>query len=347
MLLRLLPCLWLWMLGLGLGLGHTSEDPNDFENHPDVKRVPMKAYTLTQPYLDSDSDNRWFDFGGDTVVRADQYIRLTPALQSRQGWLFSRVPLTATNWQIELEFNIHSEGNLHGDGMALWLTKQRATKGPVFGSTDKFQGLGIFFDMYKNSRASVTFPYVMAMIGDGNTAYDQAHDGKANEIAGCSARGLRGASIPTKARLTYFQDNYLSLDLQYKSDYSWTPCFTIKASDEQHINIPTVAYLGLSAETGELSDNHDIIAINTYSLYSQVPANQRADAVGKKKEKVLSETGKGPAYYRQHDGSGSAGRDRGRGGWLWFLFKVVLFLALVVAVYVGFTAYRASQKRRF
>jgi hypothetical protein len=68
----------------------------------------------------------------------------------------------------------------------MWLTKQRATQGPVFGSTDNFEGLGIFFDTYKNNRPGTSFPYVMAMMGDGQTTYDQAHDGKANELAGCS-----------------------------------------------------------------------------------------------------------------------------------------------------------------
>lgn len=92
--------------------------------------------------------------------------------------------------QIELEFEIHGEGTLHGDGFALWLTKQRATRGPVFGSTDQFEGLGIFIDTYKNNRPGVSFPYVMAMMGDGQTTYDQAHDGKANELAGCSVRLL-------------------------------------------------------------------------------------------------------------------------------------------------------------
>lgn len=58
--------------------------------------------------------------------------------------------------------------------------------GPVFGSTDRFEGLGIFFDTYKNNRPGTSFPYVMAMMGDGQTTYDQAHDGKANELAGCS-----------------------------------------------------------------------------------------------------------------------------------------------------------------
>lgn len=88
--------------------------------------------------------------------------------------------------KIEVEFKIHGQGNLHADGMAMWLTKQRATPGPVFGSTDRFEGLGIFFDTYKNNRPGTVFPYVMAMMGDGQTTYDKAHDGKDNELAGCS-----------------------------------------------------------------------------------------------------------------------------------------------------------------
>lgn len=85
-----------------------------------------------------------------------------------------------------MEFKIHGTGNLHADGMAMWLTKQRAIPGPVFGSTDRFEGLGIFFDTYKNARPGTIFPYVMAMVGDGQTTYDKAHDGKENELAGCS-----------------------------------------------------------------------------------------------------------------------------------------------------------------
>lgn len=49
--------------------------------------------------------------------------------------------------------------------MAMWITKQRAITGPVFGSADKFEGLGIFFDTYKNNRPGTIFPYVMAMLG--------------------------------------------------------------------------------------------------------------------------------------------------------------------------------------
>ena len=144
------------------------------------------------------------------------------------------------------------------------------------------------------------------------------------------ARGLRGASIPTKARLTYFHDRSLTLELQYKSEDSWTNCFELNA-EETNIAIPSVAYLGLSAETGELSDNHDIISLKTQNLYS---------------------VGGGPAGPAR-GGSSNAAKDRGTvktsknkesGGWGWFLFKAVMFVFALVGGYFGWTAYRAKQR---
>lgn len=155
---------------------------------PDIKAISLRTHSLEPPYLDSDMQSRWWDFGGDTIIRTDQYIRLASDKPSRDGWLFSRVPLTATNWEITIEFKVHGQGNLYGDGFAMWLTKQRAQPGPVFGHADKFEGLGIFVDTYKNNRPGTVFPYIMAMNGDGQTAYDKDNDGKANEVAGCSVR---------------------------------------------------------------------------------------------------------------------------------------------------------------
>lgn len=38
--------------------------------------------------------------------------------------------------------------HLYGDGMAMWLTKERAIEGPIHGHTDRFEGLGIIIDTY-------------------------------------------------------------------------------------------------------------------------------------------------------------------------------------------------------
>ncbi|KAH8705726.1 putative lectin family integral membrane protein [Talaromyces proteolyticus] len=307
-----------------VGLALSVSAATTYWQDTDIKMLPLRTHSLSSPYLDSDMHSRWWDFGGDTVIRTDQYVRLTSERQSQQGWIFSRVPLTATNWEIEFEFKLHGSGHLHGDGFALWLTKQRAIPGPVFGSADKFEGLGIFFDTYKNNRPGTSFPYVMAMLGDGQTAYDQAHDGKENELAGCSARGIRDASVPTKAKLTYFQDKSLTLDLQYKSDGSWTNCFSLN-SPETNFNIPSVAYLGFSGETGEVTDNHDIISVTTNNLYDH--------------------HGTGPNRRSGKPGRARSTPKKKSGGWLWFFFKTFLFLGAVGGAYVGYTIYRTSKRQ--
>jgi len=32
-----------------------------------VKSIGLRTHTLVQPYLDSDMQSRWYDFGGDTL----------------------------------------------------------------------------------------------------------------------------------------------------------------------------------------------------------------------------------------------------------------------------------------
>jgi mannose-binding lectin 2 len=258
-------------------------------------------------------------------------VRLTSDRPSQAGWLWSRVPLTATNWEIEVEFKIHGKNQLYGDGFAMWISKQRAQIGPVFGSVDNFEGLGVFVDTYKNNRPGVVFPFVMAMFGDGKTKYDKDNDGTASELASCSARGIRHASVPTKLRLTYFQDKSLKLDLQYKSEGEWTTCFETDSPPA----IPQIAYLGFTAETGELSDNHDIISVRARNLYS-TKANKGSTA-GDKKAKSKTKTNKKTTTKGKKSKEG--------GSWFWFLMKIFLFLAILGGGYVGWTAYRASNKR--
>ncbi|KAI1309525.1 hypothetical protein EDD11_004074 [Mortierella claussenii] len=212
--------------------------------------------------IDQDLQNRWFDFGGDAIVNTNKHIRLTQDMPSQSGWLWSRLPMTAPNFEVEFEFKVEGKGDgIVGDGFAVWLTKERAESGDVFGNRDRFEGLGIFFDTYANARSAHTFPYVMAMLGDGRATYDNDNDGLANSIGGCEA-DFRGKDVPTKARISYSSDSqHLKLQLQTQEWDQWHDCFSL--SD---VKLPPAFYLGFSAITGEVHDNHDIISVTTKVL---------------------------------------------------------------------------------
>ncbi|KAG0223254.1 hypothetical protein BGW41_005672 [Actinomortierella wolfii] len=228
----------------------------------DDKVHPLRTHSLYMPYIDQELQNRWFDFGGDAIVNTNKHIRLTSDVPSQTGYLWSRLPITAPNFQVEFEFKVDGKGDgLYGDGFAVWLAQERAEMGPVFGNRDNFNGLGIFFDTYANSRQAHSFPYVMAMIGDGRSSYDNGNDGLRNRAAGCEA-DFRGKQIPTKARVTYSRDTkVLRLQLQTKAWDQWDECFVLN-----DVVLPEKPYLGFTAVTGEVHDNHDIVSVTTNTL---------------------------------------------------------------------------------
>ncbi|CDS04499.1 hypothetical protein LRAMOSA07180 [Lichtheimia ramosa] len=280
--------------------------------------VTVRTHSISMPYIDDELQNRWFDFGGDTVINTNRHIRLTSRrLQGQQGYLWSRLPLTSSNFEIEFEFHIGGQsGHLFGDGLAMWLTKQRSTPGPVFGSVDNFEGLGIFFDTYDNERAHRhTFPYISSMLGDGMRSYDNDKDGRTTELAGCEAN-FRSKSFPTKARLTYYKNNYLQFDLIWKEEGQWEECFKV-----QDVLLPENIYLGFSAHTGELTDDHDIISVSTRTLSP------------KAREPVTK-----PSEKQKQSG----------GGFFSFLFKMLAAGLLVGVLFVLYRMYDSnSRMKRF
>jgi len=297
-----------------LGLAHAADDDKTKIGNSTIERtVQLRTHSLFAPYIDQDLQNRWWDFGADAYVNTNKHVRLTRQRPSQMGWLWSRLPITASNFVIEIEFKVSGEaGHLFGDGMAIWLTKERAQPGPVFGSKDNFEGLAIFLDTFSNTRHSYSFPRILGMIGDGKTSYNVGNDGDGQEIGSCSAN-FRQTNVATKLKITYVKDGFLDVKIQFRAWDEWTDCFR-----KEKVGLISAPFLGFSALTGDVSDNHDIIAVTTYSAVLS-PASAQRDK---------------PTFFSLSRGP------QDKGTWLGFFLKLFLVAGICVGAYYGYEEYK-------
>ncbi|KAI3406322.2 hypothetical protein KGF56_000803 [Candida oxycetoniae] len=180
--------------------------------------------------------------------------------------MFSKIPIQAESFEMELTFHIHNlvaKHGLVGDGLAVWFLDKPSNIGEVFGVTNLFNGLGIMIDTYKNGKRG-QFPYVNIMLGDGKTWYNKGTDGYETRLGGCTAKDILNPSKgQTKMRLIYMKNGYLSIDFNYNGKHEdWNNCVTLT-----NVQLPSIKYLGFSAETGQLFENADIIENKMFALY--------------------------------------------------------------------------------
>ncbi|XP_066863289.1 VIP36-like protein isoform X6 [Kogia breviceps] len=207
------------------------------------------------------SSSLWNLMGNAMVMT--QYVRLTPDMQSKQGALWNRLPCFLRDWELQVHFKIHGQGkkNLHGDGLAIWYTKDRMQPGPVFGNMDKFVGLGVFVDTYPNEEKQQerVFPYISAMVNNGSLSYDHERDGRPTELGGCTAI-VRNLHYDTFLVIRYVK-RHLTIMMDIDGKHEWRDCIEVPG-----VRLPRGYYFGTSSITGDLSDNHDVISLKLFEL---------------------------------------------------------------------------------
>lgn len=290
-----------------------------------------REYSLTKPFNGMGSLQHWEIIG--TAVASDDYIRLTPDHQSKQGAVWNIMPLFAQNWEIHLKFKVHGQGTrLFGDGFAFWYTRGRAEIGNVFGGKDPFSGLAVFFDTYSNynDEHSHEHPYISAQVNNGTLSYDHDRDGTHSEIAGCTSY-FRGSESDTSVAMRYLgTEKRLTIHDDVDGEGKWSKCFDVVG-----IELPTGYYLGLSAATGDLADNHDILGMKFFDLDKEDQGGPGHEETMKIVPKALN-----AAPYREHVyGPPTSTRTQRAFGWL---FALALFGAL--AAFGGFVFYRKKQR---
>ncbi|KAI4467075.1 vesicular mannose-binding lectin [Holotrichia oblita] len=178
---------------------------------------------------------------------------------------------------------VTGRGRVGADGLAFWYTQSKGSyDGDVFGSSDKWVGLGIFFDSFDNDNKHNN-PYIMGVLNDGTKVFDHKQDGTTQLLAGC-LRDFRNKPFPTRARIEYF-NNVLTLlfhNGMTNNDKDYEMCFRV-----ENVALPKGGYFGLSAATGGLADDHDVFHFLTTSLHSD-PA-QQGNIPGEDSQKLSQE----------------------------------------------------------
>lgn len=259
--------------------------------------VPQRTHSLFSPYVDSSLQNANWDYGGDAIIDTYRYVRLTQDRRGERGYLWSRLPVQVPNFEVTAEFSVHGKSpTAHGDGFAMWLTENRMEPGPVFGSRNKFRGLGIFFDTYANRPHRYVFPRIMIMQNDGTQTYNVDDDGGDQDLASCTMQ-LRNTPTETRLRLTYIKNLYLQLAIQNQEWNKWETCFILN-----NATVPDAPYLGFSASTGDVSDAHDILHIVTNGIVYNSPNSPELLA---ERRRIFQE-------------KEEVEKERNSGGWSWF-----------------------------
>ncbi|XP_046454613.1 vesicular integral-membrane protein VIP36-like [Daphnia pulex] len=290
-----------------------------------------REHSLMKPYTGSGLSMPFWDFLGSTVISSN-YIRLTSDLQSKSGAIWNIVPCKSKNWELQVQFKVHGHGkDLFGDGLAFWYARDRMVKGPVFGSKDYFYGLAIILDTYSNHNGphNHAHPYISAMVNNGTLYYDHDRDGTHTQLAGCEAR-FRNVEHETYLAVRYENDK-LSVSTDIDNKAGWKPCFTVEG-----VRLPTGYYFGMSATTGDLSDNHDIIAVKLYEL-----DDSSTDATAEDRSNIMpaAQSFEPP---REHVDDP---KPSSMGGVKLFLFMLLGVLGVFACIVVGIIFYQRQQEK--
>jgi len=208
-----------------------------------------------------------------SAMVTDAYVRLTPNQKSQRGTLWSTRPLRAQNWEILMRFSVGSETRLGADGMALWYTKERVLTGPVMGNTNIWTGIGIIIDTFDNDGQRDN-PQIYAVYNDGGFKFTPESDGKKNALGICSAPIRQISKTPEEKfvkLLVRLKDKilYVAYDnseiITGATNTDWIDCFEVKVPFPEEDKAISY-YLGITAETGGLSDFHDVKSLSTWSL---------------------------------------------------------------------------------
>jgi len=253
----------------------------------EAQKMPHKRFeykfSFKPPYLaQKDGTVPFFEYSGNAIA-SEESVRITPSLRSQKGMIWSKQPTSFDWWEVEIQFRVTGRGRVGADGLAFWYSVNKGFEGPVFGSSDQWNGLGVFFDSFDNDNKHNN-PYIMAMVNDGLQSYDHQNDGTTQQLAGC-LRDFRNKPFPVRAKIEYYQN---VLTVHFHSGMSNNERDFELCIRKEGVYLPKNGFFGISAATGGLADDHDVLKFSTSSLRAPEMA-QAPDAVNEAESKKFEQ----------------------------------------------------------
>jgi len=231
----------------------------------------LEQHTFQPPYSAVDPSgrkivSREWKSGGVATVNSN-FIRLTPDRQSKKGALWSRKSLGTDNFSMTLKFRISGQGKkFFGDGMALWVMQQAYyVEGDFHGSVERFTGFGVIFDTFKNTETLSYHRDVSLVYNDGEKTTEVMLENK----EGCDAsiryheeRGDFSVESASRAKVIVENGRQITVLVDPSNDGTFTRCIQAELPLDQ--NWARQAHVGVSASTGQLADNHDVLELVTF-----------------------------------------------------------------------------------
>ncbi|XP_069820914.1 protein ERGIC-53 [Dendropsophus ebraccatus] len=241
-------------------LGCAGAEEGQVPQTPPHRRFEYK-YSFKGPYLvQGDGTVPFWVHTGNAIPSADQ-IRITPSLKSQKGSVWTKAAPSFDNWEVEVTFRVTGRGRIGADGLAIWYTAAQGLDGNVYGAADMWNGVGIFFDSFDND-GKKNNPVILVVGNNGKLVYDHQNDGTTQALASCQ-RDFRNKPYPVRARITYYKktltvmiNNGFTPD---KEDYEF--CAKV-----DNMILPQQGFFGISAATGGLADDHDVLSFLTFQL---------------------------------------------------------------------------------
>ncbi|XP_072254874.1 protein ERGIC-53-like [Pyxicephalus adspersus] len=260
-------------------------------------------YSFKGPHITlPDGTLPFWEKHGDALPGPDE-IRLVPSLKNHRGSVWTRSSVSFPHWEVEISIRISGHGAQGAEGMALWYTSKPGDLGPVYGSSDLWDGLGIIFDTFDHDFKGNN-PAIVIVGNNGKLQYDHLRDGSSQALGTCIEH-FRNTIRPFRTKISYYRKTLkVSVYTGFSpKDSAYEVCAVIP-----NMVLPSNGYFGVSAATSALADDHDIMSFMTYSLStsweespgSQMPAEEK-EKFEKEFEEFMKELEKNKdAFHKDH-----------------------------------------------